>query len=123
MSLGLSPDVSHNFLGMVLCFDHMEDMYFQRAVYSVKTTTSDFAWSDGRYFSFYTEDEEEEFDHCSCMHIVPKSIFSLSDDDDEIEFTAAPVIFYFKFGDLEDCERTETARILGIHLLYKSDLQ
>ena len=93
MSMDLLPDVSHGFLGMILCFKHLGDDEYYSTNYSVKNATSDFIWSD----NFDICDDE------SLMVIVPRSIFSIRDGDDRIELT------------------TKNAEILGIHLLYKTE--
>lgn len=120
VSLALAPNMSHNFLGMVLCFDHNETLNLQKATYSVKTTTNNFVWSDGGNGRFCDYDDED-FYHLSSMDIVPKSIFSLRDGDDKIEFNAAPIIF-----DYHDPFRASILKAdathLGIHLLYKIEI-
>lgn len=121
VSLRLPPNVSHNFLGMILCFEHLEALNFRRATYSVKTTTNNFVWSHGGNVSL-SDFDDEDYDHLSCMDIVPKSIFSLRDGDDKIEFTAAPIIFVFDSYPFGGSELTADATILGIHLLYKKEI-
>ncbi|XP_074333532.1 TMV resistance protein N-like isoform X2 [Apium graveolens] len=118
--LHLPPNVSHNFLGMVLCFEHMEALNLQRASYSVMTTTNNFAWSDRGNLPF-SDYDDEDYDHLSCMDIVPKSVFSLRDSDDKIKFTAAPIIFVFDSTPFGGSELIADATILGIHLLYKTE--
>ncbi|KAK1352152.1 hypothetical protein POM88_053656 [Heracleum sosnowskyi] len=89
----LLPNESHNFMGIILFFQWPRLMNIQ---YSVKNTTSGFIWSSGGpdFFIFY-----------SLMVIVPKSIFSVTDDDHIIELTITD-------------DRVE---MIGIHLLYNTD--
>lgn len=80
VSLELPPNVSNNYLGMRLCFQHPGDENFQSVLFN-KTTTNDFVWSDGGNFSSFND-----YYHISHMDIVPRSIFSVRDGDDRIEF-------------------------------------
>ncbi|KAK1356794.1 hypothetical protein POM88_050050 [Heracleum sosnowskyi] len=93
-SIDLPPNVSHNFLGMILCFNYPVDKFYI-IEYSIENTTSGFRLSDSLYNSHNTE---------SLMVIVPRSIFSVSDGDHRVELTA-------------------NIEIHGIHLLYKTELQ
>lgn len=115
VSLELPPNLSHNYVGMILCFQHSGDENFQSVFYSIKTTTNDFVWSDGGNFSL-----SGDYYHKSSMHIVPKSIFSVRDGDNRIEFSAARKLNLYN-ATSERTELTENAEILGIHLLYKTE--
>ena len=95
MTLDLQPDVSQNFLGMILCFKYCDDEGFYRLDYSVKTTTSNLKCSyDGLYAHYYNE---------SWMVVVPRSVFTVTDADYSIELVA-------------------NQDILGVHLLYKMEI-
>ncbi|KAK1352151.1 hypothetical protein POM88_023589 [Heracleum sosnowskyi] len=91
----LLPNESRNFMGIILCFQRPRRMNIQ---YSVKNTTSGFIWSScGPDFFIYG----------SLMVIVPKSIFSVTDDDHRIELTITD-------------DRVE---MIGIHLLYNTETE
>ncbi|KAK1382386.1 hypothetical protein POM88_020121 [Heracleum sosnowskyi] len=90
VSINLPPNVSHDFLALILCFKHWGVVTYKKTTYSVKNTTSGFIWS-GSFDNDYPEAQ---------IIIVPRSIFSLEDGDQRIELRA-------------------NAEILGIHLLYK----
>ena len=80
MCLDLLPNMSHYFLGMILCFKSLGSS----TNYSIKNTTSDFIWNGS-------------FDLCSrdsLMVIVPISIFSVSHGDDKIELTTENAEIY-----------------------------
>lgn len=64
----LLPNVSHNFLGMILFFVPFQTYTL---TYNIKNTTSDSIW------------ESDSFDGCPelVMVIVPRSIFTVSDGD------------------------------------------
>ncbi|KAK1367921.1 hypothetical protein POM88_034013 [Heracleum sosnowskyi] len=99
--LDLPPNNSHNFLAMILCY---KDFGSYKGSYSVRTTTKEFDWrvedSLHSYFPF--------FEICdSCLDIVPKSTFSVTDGDSRIGFR---------------CFGASTGEILGFHLLYKMDI-
>ncbi|XP_017235570.1 disease resistance protein RPV1 isoform X2 [Daucus carota subsp. sativus] len=95
VTLDLQPDVSQNFLGMILCFKYCDDEGFYRLDYSVKTTTSNLKCSyDGLYAHYYNE---------SWMVVVPRSVFTVTDADYSIELVA-------------------NQDILGVHLLYKMEI-
>ncbi|KAK1367918.1 hypothetical protein POM88_034010 [Heracleum sosnowskyi] len=112
VSSDLPPDVSPNFMAMILCCKHM--VFFHLANYSVKTNTNDFEWIGM---------PQRETD-LSYMIIVPRTVFSVTDSDDRIEFTVLSVTdsddeitaHPHWLGDEENVE------IPGIHLLYKSDV-
>ncbi|KAL8087615.1 hypothetical protein AgCh_037676 [Apium graveolens] len=89
----LLPNESHNFMGIILCFEGPARMNVQ---YSVKNTTSGFIWSSVGPDLFI-------YGYGSLMVIVPKSIFSVTDDDHRIEFTTH-----------------DEVKIVGIHLLYNT---
>lgn len=91
-SLYLRPNVSHNLLGMILCFKHLED--FDLIEYSVENTTS----------RFILQGKLNNYNHDSLMVIVPTSIFPVIDGDSRIKL------------------RTINADILVIHLLYKDEI-
>lgn len=93
MSFNLPAKVSRNFLAVILCFKHWGIVTYGNTTYSVKNTTSGFIWSG----SF---DNNHPDAH---IIIVPRSIFSLKDGDESIELTA-------------------DAEILGIHLLYRTEI-
>ncbi|KAK1382361.1 hypothetical protein POM88_020096 [Heracleum sosnowskyi] len=93
VSLELLPNVSHNFLGMILCFKSFEDSVIS---YSVKNTNKDFVWSGKSYISYHT----------SMMIIVPKSIFSISDGDEKIELTADAEILGIHLMHKNECDDT-----------------
>ncbi|KAK1367905.1 hypothetical protein POM88_033997 [Heracleum sosnowskyi] len=102
----LPPDVSHNALAMIL-FRKNWGVCFNRFNYSVKTNTNVFELTDMPLLVFRISYlTEPDF---SSMIIVPRTVFSVTDSDDRIEFTAHPR----QLGDDEDIH------ILGIHLLYK----
>ncbi|XP_063938664.1 TMV resistance protein N-like [Daucus carota subsp. sativus] len=92
LSLNLVPDVSHNFLAMILCFTHLGGYINYVSTYSVKNIRSDFVWTG----SFY-------INNGPLMIIVPRSDFPVTEGDDKIELTAPRV------------------KIHGIHLLYKTE--
>ena len=92
VSLDLAPNVSHNFLAMILCFTHLGGYINYATTYSVKNVTSDFVWTG----SFY-------INNGPLMVIVPRSDFPVTEGDDKIELTAPRV------------------KIHGIHLLYKTE--
>ncbi|KAL8090673.1 hypothetical protein AgCh_039925 [Apium graveolens] len=89
------PNESHNFIGIILCFEIINTLYGVYFGYSVKNTTSGFIWSS---------DNLDVPSFGSLMVIVPKSIFSVTDDDNTIELTA-----------------NNNVIIVGIHLLYKTE--
>lgn len=93
MSLILSPNVSHNLLGMILCFEGRENYWASKIDYSVENTTTGFIWRG----LFCLNDCE------SLMVILPISIFPIGDADEEIVLTS--------YG----------ASVCGIYLLYKSE--
>ncbi|KAL8090595.1 TMV resistance protein N-like [Apium graveolens] len=94
LSLDLPPNVSQNYLAMILCFKHWGNKKSYRRNFSVKTSTSNFIWSGDAHC---TPDYHE-----SCMIIVPRSILLVSDGNDKIEIAAE-------------------AEIYGIHLLYQTE--
>ncbi|KAK1352156.1 hypothetical protein POM88_053660 [Heracleum sosnowskyi] len=87
----LLPNESHNFMAIILCFQRQK-FVLKNIQYSVKNTTSGFMWSS------YNHDF---FSYGALMVIVPKSIFSVTDDDHRIELTIAD----------------NSVEIVGIHLL------
>ncbi|XP_063943682.1 TMV resistance protein N-like isoform X2 [Daucus carota subsp. sativus] len=89
----LLPNESHNFMGFIICFDRYISES-SRCDFSVKSTTSGFIWSEGGHGS-----------QSKMMVMVPKSMFSITDEDHGIEFT------------------TDNLRFLGIHLLYKTETE
>lgn len=95
LSLDLPPNVSQNYLAMILCFKHWGDKQSYRRNFSVKTTPSDVIWNGKAHCT-------PDYYHESCMVIVPRSIFLVRDGDDRIEITAE-------------------AEIYGIHLLYQTE--
>ncbi|KAK1352144.1 hypothetical protein POM88_053648 [Heracleum sosnowskyi] len=95
----LLPNESHNFMAIILCFQRPKYAVLGMNIqYSVKNTTSGFIWSS------YTHDFSS---YGSLMVIVPKSIFSVTDDDHRIELTIAD----------------NSAEIVGIHLLYNTETE
>ncbi|KAK1382307.1 hypothetical protein POM88_020042 [Heracleum sosnowskyi] len=70
MSLDLPTNVSHNYLGMILCIRSSKSF----TSYSVEKTTSDFIWRG----------EFESDGYKSLMVIVPRSTFCVEDGDDKI---------------------------------------
>ncbi|KAK1367912.1 hypothetical protein POM88_034004 [Heracleum sosnowskyi] len=117
VSSDLPPDVSPNFMAMILCCKHMD--FFHHANYSVKTNTNVFEWIGMPQIETFSTD-------LSYMIIVPRTVFSVTDSDDRIEFTVLSVT------DSDDrieitalphwLKDEENVEILGIHLLYKSDV-
>ncbi|KAK1367915.1 hypothetical protein POM88_034007 [Heracleum sosnowskyi] len=107
VSSDLPPDVSPNFMAMILCCKNWD--IFNSFNYSVKTNTNVFESTDMPSIEFIIFLTQPDF---SSMIIVPRTVFSVTDSDDRIEFTAHP----HQLGDEENVE------ILGIHLLYKSDV-
>lgn len=73
--MDLPPDVSHGFLGMILCFKHPGMIYFTRMIILLKTPLVIFIWSGD--FDIYEGE--------SLMVIVPRFIFFVRDGDDRIE--------------------------------------
>ncbi|KAL1834556.1 hypothetical protein ACET3Z_004207 [Daucus carota] len=112
VSLDLPEDLSQNFLAMIL---FIKSSSRGRAVSSVKTTTNNISWSF-RYTSSYYDDYQD----ISCMDIVPRSIFSVTDDDDIIEFTASLEVESSGIG-MPFTRKLEIPEILGIHLVYKPE--
>lgn len=112
VSLDLPPNVSCNFWAMFICCKHRYYVDDRSKVYSVKTTTNDFAWKG-------SEDDHYLFDGNSSMIIVPRSIFSVTDSDNKIELSVEPTSM-FGLGDGE----LSSARnhILGIHLQYRTKI-
>lgn len=92
-SFNMPPNVSHNFLAMILCFKNWGIVTYSKTTYSVKNTTSGFIWSG----SFDNNHPEAN------IVVVPRSIFSLEDADQRIELTA-------------------NAEILWIHLLCRTEI-
>ncbi|KAK1382303.1 hypothetical protein POM88_020038 [Heracleum sosnowskyi] len=93
-SINLRPNESQDFLGIILCFKHL-DIYCSTK-YTVKNCTSKFIWSNS--IEIYGNESE------SVMVIVPRSIFSVGYDDDRIEITWDGVIVH------------------GIHILYRTEI-
>ncbi|XP_074359467.1 uncharacterized protein LOC141698600 isoform X2 [Apium graveolens] len=91
MSLNLPPNVSHNYLGMILCIRSSKSL----TSYSIEKTASNFIWR-GEFESYGS--------YKSLMVIVPKSTFSVEDGDDRIILKA-----------------NRRAKVYGIHLLYKTE--
>ncbi|KAK1367906.1 hypothetical protein POM88_033998 [Heracleum sosnowskyi] len=105
VSSDLPPDVLHNFLAMILFRKNWGD-FFNRFNYSVKTNTNVFELTDMPSLESNGFLTEPKF---SSMIIVTRTVFSVTDSDDRIEFTAHPQ----RLGNKENVE------IVGIHLLYK----
>lgn len=99
MSLKLPPNVSHNLLGMILCFQRLENHEVDLIDYHVENTTTRFSW-DGY---FIKDDYNKKLVVQSMMVIVPRSIFPIKDGDEEIKSISFE------------------ADINGIHLLYESE--
>lgn len=99
MSVDMPPDMSHNFLAMILCFKLCEDTEIRLlndlrpSYYDVQNTSS----------GFILQGSFDNHDHESLMVIVPRSIFSVKDGDDRIELTF-------------------DAEILGIHLMCNTEI-
>ncbi|KAK1382316.1 hypothetical protein POM88_020051 [Heracleum sosnowskyi] len=66
MSINLPPNVSHNLLGMILCFEHLEDDLIE---YSVENAKS----------GFILQGILNNYNHDSLLVIVPTSIFPVMD--------------------------------------------
>ncbi|KAK1352154.1 hypothetical protein POM88_053658 [Heracleum sosnowskyi] len=92
----LLPNESHNFMGIILCFQRPKYAPLGFG-YSVKNTTSGFIWSSGG---------PDMFSNSWLMVIVPKSIFSVTDDDHRIELTTHVNV-----------------KFVGIHLLYNTETE
>lgn len=114
VSIDLPPNLLQNFLAMILCSKHSGNEKHGIAVYSVKTTTNDFVLRDNPLLRYLYDGCDDD----SCINIVPRTIFSIKDGDDKIEFTAC---LHF-FGDNVTIS-TEKAKILGIHLLYNPEIR
>ncbi|KAK1385870.1 hypothetical protein POM88_023605 [Heracleum sosnowskyi] len=93
----LLPNESHNFMAIILCFQRQKYV-LKNIQYSVKNTTSGFIWSSC-YPDFSSYD--------SVMVIVPKSIFSVTDDDHRIELTT----------------HDDRVEMIGIHLLQTESVE
>ncbi|KAK1367909.1 hypothetical protein POM88_034001 [Heracleum sosnowskyi] len=109
VSSDLPPDVSPNFMSMILCCKHRDS--FHHANYSVKTNTNVFEWIGMPQIKT----------DLSYMSIVPRTVFSVTDSDDRIEFTVLSVTGNDDASD-DESDDEENVEILGIHLLYKSDV-
>ncbi|KAK1353331.1 hypothetical protein POM88_052466 [Heracleum sosnowskyi] len=92
MSLDLPPNVSHNFLAMVLCFKRTGHPDIDLLNYSVHNTTSDFKWTDSVRYDY----------HDVMIIVLPRSIFSVNDGDETIELRS-------------------NQGIIGIHLMYQTE--
>lgn len=75
MTLNLPPNVSHNFLAMILCLQNLGCVSYDPTFYLIKNTRSNYTWRSN-FLSKYHEVQ---------IVIVPKSIFSINDGDDRIE--------------------------------------
>ncbi|XP_074357077.1 TMV resistance protein N-like [Apium graveolens] len=95
MSLDLQPNVSPNYLGMILCFQRAVGCYCYILDFSAKTLSTNFTWSDTFHDVYYD----------SCIVVVPRSIFSVGGCDNRIEVISN--------GD---------AAIFGIHLLSETEI-
>ncbi|XP_063940300.1 TMV resistance protein N-like isoform X2 [Daucus carota subsp. sativus] len=84
VSLDLTPSTSHNFLGTILCFKEATSVHWNENTYSIKNIRSGFKWSSSIH-NYYTD---------GLIIIVPESIFSVTDSDHRIEFTAAGREFF-----------------------------
>ncbi|KAK1382151.1 hypothetical protein POM88_019886 [Heracleum sosnowskyi] len=76
MSIDLQQNASHNFLGVILCFNSYDD----GGDYSLKNITSGFIWSD---YLYRLDDDDTE------IVLVPGSIFLVSEGDERIELTSS----------------------------------
>lgn len=72
MSLKLPQNVSHSVLGMILCFEGLENYKLNKIGYSLKNGTADFL-SEG----FFHKDDFE-----ALMVVVPTSIFPIKDGEE-----------------------------------------
>lgn len=117
VSLDLPPNLSHNFLALILC---SKFPWHGKAYYSVKTTTNDFVWIQGfpSLRCFYN-DRDDHKDN-PCIDVVPRAIFSVTDSDNRIEFAAHQE--YYRSSSNNLTLLTENAEILGIHLLCKPEI-
>lgn len=77
MSIDLLPNMSRDFLGMILCFKHLGDDLYHAAYHSVKNTRSAAIWRDSSEF-FLGE---------SLMLIVPGSFFSVREGANKFQVT------------------------------------
>ncbi|KAK1382368.1 hypothetical protein POM88_020103 [Heracleum sosnowskyi] len=93
MCLDLPPNVSRDYLAMILCFTLRGNNDLNISTYSVKNTTSKFIWN----YSFLSHYHE------SLIVILPSSSFSVRDGDQRIEITS-------------------NSEICGSHLLYRADV-
>ncbi|KAK1367923.1 hypothetical protein POM88_034015 [Heracleum sosnowskyi] len=111
VSLDLPPNVSHNFLGIILCSRIWSSDKESYSV-NVKTNTNDCVWRHGLP-SWNTN--PDDYTDTPRMILEPRTVFSITDSDESIEFTAS----------MESRENntvsTESGEITGFHLLYKGD--
>lgn len=117
VSLDLPPNMSHNFLALILCSRFSRD---GKAYYSVKTTTNHFVWRQGVPSLRYFYDHYDDYNCVPCMDVVPRTIFSVADRDDRIKFKARQK-YYESCGDNVTL-LTQAAEILGLYLLYKPEI-
>ncbi|XP_074358260.1 disease resistance-like protein CSA1 [Apium graveolens] len=92
-NLGLTVPLnlpSHNFLALILCFKQWED----KLEYRVENITNDIVWKDSVGFG----------DNESLIVLLPRTIFSVKDGNNNITITA-------------------TAEFWGIHGLFKTELR
>lgn len=109
VSLDLAPNVSHNFLGIILC-SKISGYGFS---INVKTTTNDCVWRHGLpSCNSYPND----YTNMPRMILEPKTIFSITDCDESIEFTAS-----IEFRE-NNTLLTKNGEITGYHLLYKPEV-
>nr|XP_017236071.1 PREDICTED: TMV resistance protein N-like isoform X1 [Daucus carota subsp. sativus] len=101
LSVNLRPNLSHNYLGMILCFDQR----YYDACYSVMTSTSNIL-------------ESRIYD--SGIVIVPRSIFRVTDSDHTIKLTSKGVSGYWIHLLYKNEDNTFAPR-LWMHLLYKNE--
>ncbi|XP_063942126.1 disease resistance protein RPV1-like isoform X1 [Daucus carota subsp. sativus] len=117
VSLDLPPNMSHNFLALILCSRFSRD---GEAYYSVKTTTNDFVWRQGVPSLRYFYDHYDDYNRVPCMDVVPRKVFSVTDSDYRIIFKARQK-YYESCGDNVTL-LTQAAEILGLYLLYKPEI-
>ncbi|KAK1355532.1 hypothetical protein POM88_048788 [Heracleum sosnowskyi] len=116
VSLDLPPNMSNNFSAMIICCEHRNYIRDSKKYY-VKTTTNGFAWMGVNGYNPY------DFHSNSCMDIIPRSIFSVTDSDNKIELSVLPSsVFELRAGANESELASATDNILGIHLQYRKKI-
>lgn len=114
--LNLPSNLSHNFLALILCSKFSRDGK-AKAYYSVETNTNNFVWRHGFLSLRYYYHDYDDYNGTSCIDVVPRTIFSVTDGDDRIEFKA-----HQEYYSQDVTLLTEKPKILGIHLLCKPEV-